>query len=771
MKISIYKSITQPFDKNYINIDMAINRIKYSRYAEKITKLRTLKGKAYDKEKITLPVYRWSGVFEYGKDEGIIEHSGLICLDFDKYESSEIMNQERQRICDDKFTFICFTSPSGNGLKVIVRIPESIENHRAHFNALKSYYKSDYFDDSSINISRACFDSYDKDIYHNPDAQIFTEMKAEREELDYNIIPTIPVKSSNKIISNIQKWWDSKYQLVEGNRNNSIFQLCSAFNRYGIQQSECESYILSKFNDVLDRNELLKCVRSGYREREYFNTASFEDNEIINFAKNEIKSGQSPKIIKSKLKDYSKDEQEIIIESAQNELDNFWSKNDKGRVVISPHKYKEWLSQKGYFKYFNSELSYILIKIENNFVKEVNEDIIKDYVLEQMTDSDVFDHLAQNTKYFKRDFLNYMTPKDVSFIRDKHDKSYLFFKNTLIEISANKITKMGYYDFGQHVWEKQVIDRDYQSDETDCDFSQFIKNISKTEDRFLSFKSVIGYMLHSYKEPHFSPAIILNDEDISDNPQGGTGKGLLMESLSKFKNTCVINGKQFEPSKDFAFQRVSLDTQLLIFDDVQEGFNFEKLFSIITDGMPINKKNKDEFFIPKDKTPKIVIPTNYIIKGAGSSHERRKFEIELHNYYNKDFTPYHDFKRNLFYDWDDSEWSKFDNFMIKCIQYYLKHGLVKYSSINLDEKKLMASIGHDFHAWIVDNIIVNQRMILTDVFNSFTEDYPVYRKYSQKWTSLRLKKYGDYLVGKDKIDKVLRGKINDVTPYIEFIKL
>jgi hypothetical protein len=85
------------------------------------------------------------------------------------------MDQERQRICDDKFTFICFTSPSGNGLKVIVRIPESIENHRAHFNALKDYYNSDYFDDSSINISRACFDSYDKNIYYNPDAQIFTE--------------------------------------------------------------------------------------------------------------------------------------------------------------------------------------------------------------------------------------------------------------------------------------------------------------------------------------------------------------------------------------------------------------------------------------------------------------------------------------------------------------------------------------------------------------------------------------------------------------------
>jgi ribosomal protein L30/L7E len=83
----------------------------------------------------------------------------------------------------------------------------------------------------------------------------------------------------------------------------------------------------------------------------------------------------------------------------------------------------------------------------------------------------------------------------------------------------------------------------------------------------------------------------------------------------------------------------------------------------------------------------------------------------------------------------------------------------------------MASVGHDFYAWIVENIKYNKRMMLTEVFNTFTDDYPVYRKYSQKWTSLRLKKYGDYLERKGKINKVVRGKLNDVTPYIEFIKL
>jgi hypothetical protein len=163
--------------------------------------------------------------------------------------------------------------------------------------------------------------------------------------------------------------------------------------------------------------------------------------------------------------------------------------------------------------------------------------------------------MASVTKYFKRDFLSYMKAKDVDFIRDLKDKAYLFYKNCLVEITAQSVEEKQYVDFIQHVWDKQVIDRVYKKSSSKCDFQQFIVNISKTQDRYDSFRSVIGYMLHTYKNPYYSPAIILNDEDISDNPQGGTGKGIITEALSKFKNTCTINGKNFDPSKDFAFQR------------------------------------------------------------------------------------------------------------------------------------------------------------------------------------------------------------------------
>jgi hypothetical protein len=62
--ISIYKSVQQTFDKNYISVETAIERIKNSRYKDRILKMRTLGKDEYTSEKNKLPVYRWSGIFE-----------------------------------------------------------------------------------------------------------------------------------------------------------------------------------------------------------------------------------------------------------------------------------------------------------------------------------------------------------------------------------------------------------------------------------------------------------------------------------------------------------------------------------------------------------------------------------------------------------------------------------------------------------------------------------------------------------------------------------
>jgi hypothetical protein len=126
--------------------------------------------------------------------------------------------------------------------------------------------------------------------------------------------------------------------------------------------------------------------------------------------------------------------------------------------------------------------------------------------------------------------------------------------------------------------------------------------------------------------------VILNDEKISDNPEGGTGKGIFMNALGKMKKLVVIDGKAFDFSKSFPYQLVSADTQVLCFDDVIKRFNFERLFSVITEGLTLEKKNKDAIKIPFSKSPKIAITTNYAIKGTGNSFARRKWELEFHQY-------------------------------------------------------------------------------------------------------------------------------------------
>ena len=133
-----------------------------------------------------------------------------------------------------------------------------------------------------------------------------------------------------------------------------------------------------------------------------------------------------------------------------------------------------------------------------------------------------------------------------------------------------------------------------------------------------------------------------------------------MNALSQLKKLVVIDGKSFNFERSFAYQLVSADTQILCFDDVRKHFDFERLFSVVTEGLTLEKKNKDAIKIPFSKSPKITITTNYAIKGAGNSFERRKWELELNQYYTKDYTPMDEFGKLMFGEWDDNEWCQFD---------------------------------------------------------------------------------------------------------------
>src|SRR5690606_19515882 len=122
--------------------------------------------------------------------------------------------------------------------------------------------------------------------------------------------------------------------------------------------------------------------------------------------------------------------------------------------------------------------------------------------------------------------------------------------------------------------------------------------------------------------------------------------------------------------KSFPYQTVSQDTQILVFDDVKKNWDFESKFSLVTEGMTLERKNKDAIKLTVEESPKMVVSTNYAIKGEGNSHDRRRHEIEFSQFYNGKFTPYDDFKRQLFDDWNEQDYKGFDNYMVHCLQLY-----------------------------------------------------------------------------------------------------
>ena len=87
---------------------------------------------------------------------------------------TEAMASERDRLKADPITFALFTSPSGDGLKVLVRVETDKAGHRHAFTSLVERLGSPYMDKGTSDPARACFLSWDPDLYVNEGAEVFT---------------------------------------------------------------------------------------------------------------------------------------------------------------------------------------------------------------------------------------------------------------------------------------------------------------------------------------------------------------------------------------------------------------------------------------------------------------------------------------------------------------------------------------------------------------------------------------------------------------------
>lgn len=768
MKASFLQSTFKPGDVEIRQVSEMLDAIKNGDYKKEIEKVR--QEPDLDKRQVlkknTLSGVVWMGRFSYRQNDGLLESNGLAILDFDHLKNAPVF---RDSLKEDDWVFSAWVSPSGDGVKALVRIPNVTggEEYKEYYKALTDHYKDAKSDKQTNEIARLCYNSYDPDLWVNESATIWEDKIIVKS--DTRDLPDMPYYyNENEIFDKLEKWLENKGEMYyKGNRNFYVFKFAAACNRFGVVRSSCLGYSTSNFD--LPEQEIKQTVNSAYKHTVDHGTARFENKAEFAKIVSKVNSGEGKtKVLKQIIDDgINPKEAEKVYEKAvqtvNDKLETFWEtkmKNNKVTLESRPMKYIDWLNAAGFYKYYYSNNDYMLVKVNRNIVTETTIDRIRIFVqnyvnnlpfqFDMITREQLYEFvfIKAEKQYFGSSTIELLHELPINFVKDSKNKAYLFFKNTAIEITKDIIIPFKFEELDGYIWENQIIKREYKEDNKsfkNFEFNKFMRNITGNEKNYNSLKTIAGYMLHGYKNPALSIAPILNDCILTDGINGGTGKGLFVKALGHIKPMITFDAKNWDINKDFAFQRVNLDTDIIFIDDVQSNFDFEKLFSVITEGISVNKKNKPEFYISYDESPKIIIATNYAIAGDGNSHERRKVEIEFIKYYHKGFTPADEFKHYFYKDWDEQGWSDFDNLMIHCIQYYMETGLQESIQENLAVKKLISATSEVFVEWInnKDTFETNTQYNIKELFEDFI-DYTGYTKTNIGYLGKLLKEYAKF---------------------------
>jgi hypothetical protein len=727
----------------HVPLDKIIKRIKAGTSKELVEAVRQGNGN----EKKKLPCILFAGTFNERNSNSLQKHSGLMVLDFDKYPNQQTMLEHLETLKQNPHFVLLFISPSGNGIKGVIKVNDDLtkETHPKVFKEFHKQFNYDYFDIVNSNVDRVCFESYDPNIFVNLEADLFNPILKDEGFQVSERVPVLPITDQDKIISKIMDWnWSKDFR--EGERNAFIFDIAGAFCEYGISQYNAENYILNNviigdFSEV----EAKTTIKSAYKKRVQ-DSKYFENYQKIDSIKVDLKRGKKEVIEKHGI---SEDTFNEIKEASEH--DDFWSYTDKNKIKVEPLKYRLFLDRNGFKKYFQSDAQKATwIYISSNKVVETSTEKIKDFVLDylmQRGEFDVWNYCASFQNLFSENNLSMLDSVELMMLRDTKTKSYIAFENGILEVTKDTAKLIDYIDVDGYVWKSQIIPRDYiPLDDFKNEYATFIKNISNGEP--LAIECVIGYLLSTYKNKMNNKAIILNDEVISENPEGGTGKGLFVQGLRQIRKVSILDGKTFDDKKSFPYQTVSPETQVLVFDDVKKNFDFESKFSLVTEGMTFERKNKDAIKLKVEDSPKMVISTNYAIKGEGNSHDRRRFEIEFAQYYGKTLTPYDEFDRQLFDDWDDDDFQRFDNYMVYCLQSYLKLGLVSQNAKNIKMRKFIAETSMEFFEWVkeTENVQHNDRLEKSVYFANFTNEYQDFKKWlTNKKFNIWVQKYANFI--------------------------
>ena len=293
MVVSIFKNFNEVVQNS--KVVEVLTDIKTGKYKNQIIYLRKSlaeqKMEAYERAKKSLPAFTPSASFKGGRKlEYLTAYTQIVVLDIDKL-SVEQLNTAKQLAKETPYTYALFVSPSGNGLKIFVRVNSSQENHKEAFLALQKFYEeflSLSIDKSGKDVTRLCFVSYDTDLHLNENATVYPvistedlrpyieqsqEVITEPATIASNGLPTTQFNNDYlAIYEHCVRFTEKKESYISGNRNNFVHQLACNLNRKGVPMPQALGFILSDYN--YNTNEVTTTVKSAYNNAHEHNKST-----------------------------------------------------------------------------------------------------------------------------------------------------------------------------------------------------------------------------------------------------------------------------------------------------------------------------------------------------------------------------------------------------------------------------------------------------------------------------------------------------------------
>jgi len=708
-----------------------------------------------------------------------------VILDFDDSDTYGGELKTLLKRCNaDRHTLMSFISPSGKGVKVIVPLPEVVTNldhYYLYWKRIVDYYEDltgDTADPVCKNATRGCYFSYDKDAYFNQDAHPIN--KINKPTKIRTTIPRIKYKDNvDELIDALDYLFDQHIDSGEWTKIGFALTAVENGKEYFISKSLSNPY----YNDTLPELEakwanLVLTARGSISVGTIYYYAQQKGKQNGNYT-------LPPCIARQRIVDMIDVTTGLIIPI---DVTKYWEctidAKGKKKVIIKPALFLDFMDEQGfrvvtivnvdlaiYARIQNKVVSEItLAKMQSHFTlfiegmpSEIGSVIIRTNSGEEKKipffRKEIKDAVMK-LKLFTQSYMGHLIPISLALRRDSRDHGYFYFRNCFLDITKSGYTIKSYKHLEGYLWKSQVIDRHFELPSKDVinkeidesHFCRFIANVTNHDPlRFLAMKSTIGYMLHTYKNMATAKAVIFMDENISSRgsiANGGTGKSLIGLAIGKIRSSYSPDGKNFSFKSDFAFQLVKPYTEVFNYNDATQNFEFQDLFSAITDAITINLKNKQAYTIPFHASPKFMVSTNYTVKGTGSSYDRRKYEIELAHHYTDTHTPEDEFGTLFFSEWDDTEWTRFFFFMMDCLRTYLNEGLIVAPSKNMQKNKSISGSNEEFNSYMEGYLEEEGEEVviyLPELYTDFILEHPdqdfikagTIKKYLHTWLTER----------------------------------